>query len=315
MDLLQIEHPLVLAPMASIGTVELAASVCAAGGLGSIGCAAMQPELVAKTIQALRGLTDKPINVNFFCHVQAKADADREQAWRDRLSPYYCELGIDPELPHPRVEVAPFDDAMCSVVENTKPEVVSHFGLPDSALLARVKAVGCRIMSSATTVADALWLEARGVDTIIAQGYIAQGYEAGGHRGMFLAPNLERASASQPGTLALVPQVVDAVSVPVVTAGGIADGRGIHAVLVGSSRTAGKRNAGRGADAQIGGGSNRAIQAAQRSLGSGLSVCLRDLAGSTEANLERLGCLSIFEPAIHPFPSAASVADGAHRPT
>jgi nitronate monooxygenase len=226
MDLLQIEHPLVLAPMASIGTVELAASVCAAGGLGSIGCAAMQPELVAKTIQALRGLTDKPINVNFFCHVQTKADADREQAWRDRLSPYYCELGIDPELPHPRVEVAPFDDAMCSVVENTKPEVVSHFGLPDSALLARVKAVGCRIMSSATTVAEALWLEARGVDIIIAQGY-----EAGGHRGMFLAPNLERASASQPGTLALVPQVVDAVSVPVVAAGGIADGRGIAAAF------------------------------------------------------------------------------------
>jgi nitronate monooxygenase len=226
-ELLQIEHPLVLAPMAGIGTIELAASVCAAGGLGSIGCAAMQPELVAKTIQALRGLTHKPINVNFFCHVQARADADREQAWRDRLSAYYCELGIHSELPHPRVDVAPFDDAMCRVVEDTKPDVVSfHFGLPDSALLARVKAVDCRVMASATTVAEARWLEARGVDIIIAQGA-----EAGGHRGMFLEPDLNRASASQPGTLALVPQVVDAVNVPVVAAGGIADGRGIAAAF------------------------------------------------------------------------------------
>jgi len=216
-DLLQIEHPIVLAPMAGIGTVELAASVCAAGGLGSIACAAMQPELVAKTIQALRALTHKPINVNFFCHVQAKADADREQAWRDRLSPYYRELGIHSELPHPRIDIAPFDDAMCRVVEDTKPEVVSfHFGLPDSVLLARVKAADCRVMASATTVAEALWLEARSVDIIIAQGY-----EAGGHRGMFLGPNLNRTSASQPGILALVPQVVDAVSVPVVAAGGL----------------------------------------------------------------------------------------------
>jgi nitronate monooxygenase len=117
-ELLQIEHPLVLAPMAGIGTIELAASVCAAGGLGSIGCAGMQPDLVGKTIQTLRGLTDKPINVNFFCHVQARVDAEREQAWRDRLSPYYCELGIDSELPHPRLDVAPFDDAMCRVVED-----------------------------------------------------------------------------------------------------------------------------------------------------------------------------------------------------
>jgi nitronate monooxygenase len=226
-DLLQIEHPLVLAPMAGISTVELAASVCAAGGLGSIGCAWMQPELAAKTIQALRALTDKPINVNFFCHVEAKADADREQAWRDRLSPYYCELGIDPDLPHPRVDVAPFDDAMCRIVEDSKPEVVSfHFGLPDPALVARVKAADCRVMASATTVAEALWLEARGADIIVAQGY-----EAGGHRGMFLGPNLNRASASQPGTLALVPQVVDAVGVPVVAAGGIADGRGIAAAF------------------------------------------------------------------------------------
>src|SRR6516164_2509740 len=115
-ELLRVEHPLVLAPMAGIGTAKLAASVCAAGGLGSIACAGMEPEVAAKTIQALRALTDKPINVNFFCHIQAKADAAREKAWYDRLSPYYRELGIERELPRPRLDLTPFDDARCRVV-------------------------------------------------------------------------------------------------------------------------------------------------------------------------------------------------------
>ncbi len=151
-DVLQIEHPILLSPMAGFGTVDLAAAVCNAGGLGSIGCAVMEPELAAKTIRALRGLTDKPINVNFFCHVQAKTATDREEAWRGRLLPYYRELGIDPEIPEPRVDLPSFDDTRCSIIEDTKPEVVSfHFGLPDSTLLARVKAVGSRIMASATT--------------------------------------------------------------------------------------------------------------------------------------------------------------------
>jgi nitronate monooxygenase len=226
-NLFKIEHPLVLAPMAGLGTVELAASVCDAGGLGSIGCATMQPTLAAKAIRALRALTSMPVNVNFFCHDQAKVDAEREQAWHDRLSPYYRELEIEHEPPPSRVDIAPFGDAMCAVVEDTRPEVVSfHFGLPDPALLARVKVAGCRVMSSATTVEEALWLEARGVDAIIAQGY-----EAGGHRGIFLAADLNGAIASQLGTFALVPQIVDAVGVPVVAAGGIADGRGIAAAL------------------------------------------------------------------------------------
>ena len=154
--------------MAGIGTVDLAAAVSAAGGLGSIGCATMEPEIAAKTIRALRGLTDKPINVNFFCHVQARTGPDREEAWREHLLPYYRELGIDPEMPVPQVNIPSFDDVRCRIVEATKPEVVSfHFGLPDSTLLARVKAVGCRIMASATTVAEAVWLEERGVDIVI----------------------------------------------------------------------------------------------------------------------------------------------------
>src|SRR5277367_2251675 len=195
-DLFKIEHPIVQAPMAGFATVGLAAAVCEAGGLGSIGCATMQPQLAAKTIEELRRLTSGPVNANFYCHAQAKADTGRERAWHDRLAPYYRELGIDHESP-PRLDIAPFGGAMCSVVADAKPEVVSfHFGLPSPDLLARVKAAGCRVISSATTVEEALWLEARGVDAIIAQGYV-------------------------------VPQIVDAVSVPVIAAGGIADGRGI----------------------------------------------------------------------------------------
>jgi nitronate monooxygenase len=225
-DLFAIQHPIILAPMAGFATVRLAAAVCDAGGLGSIGCATMQPHLAAEMIKELRKLTTRPINVNFFCHRPSQVDVEREQAWRGRLSPYCRELGIDPEPP-PRLDLAPFGDAMCKVVEETRPEVVSfHFGLPDAGLLARVKAAGCLVISSATTVEEALWLEAHDVDAVIAQ--VA---EAGGHRATFLHDDLNRAMASQPGTLALVPQIVDVVSVPVIAAGGIADGRGIAAAF------------------------------------------------------------------------------------
>jgi len=183
-DLLGIEHPLVLAPMAGLGTVELAASVCAGGGLGSLGCVGLPPERVTQAVDKLRTLTDKPINTNFFCHNATRADPAREANWRDRLAPYYNELRLDPSLAASQSEILPFDDALCRVVERVKPEIVSfHFGLPEPALLARVKAAGCRVMGSATTVAEARWLEARGADVIIAQGC-----EAGGHRGMFLKP-------------------------------------------------------------------------------------------------------------------------------
>jgi nitronate monooxygenase len=227
-DLLGIEHPIVQSPMAGFGTVELATAVCDAGALGSIGCGPVSPEIAATMIRQLRGLTSKPINVNFFCHVAADATSGQEQAWRDRLSPYYRELGGDPQASSSPTVLPAFGDDMCSVVEQSRPEVVSfHFGLPGPRLLTRVKSAGCRVMSSATTVEEALWLEARGVDVIIAQGY-----EAGGHRATFLGSDVNRAMASQSGTMALVPQVVDAVRVPVIAAGGIADGRGIAAALM-----------------------------------------------------------------------------------
>jgi nitronate monooxygenase len=226
-DLLGIEHPIILSAMAGIGTVGLAASVCAAGGLGSIGCAGLPPEAAAKAAEELRALTNRPFALNFFCHEPAKADAGCESRWRELLSPYYREFGCDPDNPVPRFDVAPFGEAMCGLVEDVRPNVVSfHFGLPDPALLARVKAAGCRVMSSATTVDEAVWLEARGADIVIAQGL-----EAGGHRGMFLAADLDKASARQSGTFALVSKIADAVGVPVIAAGGIADGRGIAAAF------------------------------------------------------------------------------------
>jgi nitronate monooxygenase len=148
-------------------------------------------------------------------------------AWRARLAPYYVEHGLDPEAPIPASNRAPFDNDFCALVEDFRPEVVSfHFGLPDAALLERVRATGAKIISSATTVAEARWLEECGCDAIIAMGY-----EAGGHRGIFLSDDVNGDMARQVGTFALVPQVVDAVKVPVIAAGGIADARGIVAAF------------------------------------------------------------------------------------
>ena len=222
-DLFGIEYPIVLAPMAGAMDADLAAEVSAAGGLGSLPCAMLTPATLREQFAKVRARTDKPVNFNFFCHNAPVPSNAREARWRDRLEPYYRELGIDPAAPVPSSNRAPFDAAFCDVIEELKPQVVSfHFGLPPADLLARVKAVGCCVICSATTAAEAAALERQGVDAVIAQGY-----EAGGHRGMFLSDNL----AAQPGTLALVPQVVDAVEVPVIAAGGIADARGIAAAF------------------------------------------------------------------------------------
>jgi nitronate monooxygenase len=223
LDLLTIEHPIVLAPMAGAMDADLAAEVSAAGGLGSLPCALLTPDALRDQFAKIRARTDKPVNVNFFCHKRPVLNNAREARWRDRLAPYYRELGIDPSAPVPSSNRAPFDAAFCEVIEELKPQVVSfHFGLPAADLLARVKAAGCRVISSATTAAEAVALERAGVDAVIAQGY-----EAGGHRGMFLTD----AVAAQVGTFALVPQVADAVQVPVIAAGGIADARGIAAAF------------------------------------------------------------------------------------
>jgi nitronate monooxygenase len=223
LDLFKTEFPIVLAPMAGAIDADLVIAAAQGGALGSLPCAMLSVEKAREQVHIFRQRVSAPVNMNFFCHKAEDADPGSEARWKQRLASYYEELGIDPAAPINAGSRAPFDAAMCELVEELKPEVVSfHFGLPEQALLRRVKAAGCLVISSATIVREAIWLEENGVDAIIAQGA-----EAGGHRGMFLTDNI----AEQPGTFALVPQVVDAVRVPVIAAGGIADGRGIAAAF------------------------------------------------------------------------------------
>ncbi|MDQ8726244.1 nitronate monooxygenase family protein [Bradyrhizobium sp. LHD-71] len=223
LDLFKIEVPIVQAPMAGAQGAEIMIGAAQSGALASLGCAMLPVEKAREQVNIVRQRVSAPLNMNFFCHKAAEVEAEAEARWRTRLAPYFRELDIDPYAPIAAANRAPFDAAMCELVEELKPEVVSfHFGLPDKALLRRVKDAGCLVIASATIVREAVWLEANGVDAIIAQGA-----EAGGHRGMFLTDDI----ANQPGTFALVPQVVDAVRVPVIAAGGIADGRGIAAAF------------------------------------------------------------------------------------
>jgi nitronate monooxygenase len=225
-ELFKVELPIVQAPVAGAMDWELAAEAAAAGGLGSLPCAMLSAEQVREQMARIRARTKKPINLNFFCHTTPELNNAREAQWRERLAPYYRELGIDPAAPVPSSNRAAFNAAFCDVVEEVRPEVVSfHFGLPEADLVKRVKATGALIMSSATTAAEARWLEERGVDAVIAQGN-----EAGGHRGLFLTDDTDDI-ATQAGTFALVPQIVDAVKLPVIAAGGVTDARGIAAAF------------------------------------------------------------------------------------
>jgi nitronate monooxygenase len=222
-SLIPSRYPLLQAPMAGAQGSALALAVCAAGGVGGLPAAMLSPDALRTELQVLRAQAQGPWNVNFFCHAPPEPDTAAEARWREALRPFYDEAGIDPANVPTGAGRVPFSHAVADVVEPFAPPVVSfHFGLPAPDLLARVKGWGSKVLSSATTVEEALWLQAHGVDAVIAQGL-----EAGGHRGMFLSTDL----GTQLGTFALLPQVVQAVKVPVIAAGGIADAAGVRAAM------------------------------------------------------------------------------------
>lgn len=223
-SLFGVERSIIQAPMAGSQGSALAIAVCNAGGLGSLPCAMLSIERMRVELAAIKARTDKPFNVNFFCHTPPTPNAERELKWRALLAPYYERLGLAIDaIPAASGGREPFGAEACDVLAEFQPAVVSfHFGLPSAGLVARLRGWGARVMSSATTVAEARWLEARGVDAIIAQGL-----EAGGHRGMFLAEDL----SGQLATFALLKEVLAAVRVPVIPAGGISDAQGVQRAL------------------------------------------------------------------------------------
>lgn len=218
-----IELPIIQAPLAGVQNSVLTIAVSNAGGLGSLPCAMLSAETLRNELETIRAQTDSPFNLNFFSHQAPVPDDARIDAWKALFANYYAEFGIDLSTAPSGPARMPFNKEMADLVYEYKPAVVSfHFGLPSTELMERVRASGAKIISSATSVEEALWLEAHGVDAVIAQGY-----EAGGHRGMFLTDDI----STQVGTFALVPQIVRAVKVPVIATGGIADAAGVRAAM------------------------------------------------------------------------------------
>ena len=220
---LGVELPVIQAPMAGVQDHALPVAVSRAGGLGSLPCAMLSAQALQEQASSFRAETSGPLNTNFFCHTPSDFNLAREQKWRRELLPYFSEYGIEPESIAVGVSRQPFLHEHADILEVIRPEVVSfHFGLPEKSLLQRVKSLGAVVLSSATTIKEAQWLESHGAD-----GIIAQGLEAGGHRGMFLTDDI----TNQMGTFSLLPQILNTVEVPVIAAGGIATPEGVAAAL------------------------------------------------------------------------------------
>ena len=220
---LEVDLPIIQAPMAGVQGSKLALAVSKAGGLGSLPCTMLGHDKLKEELDCIYSSTEKPVNFNFFCHSPASLNPEREAMWRKVLQPYFSEFGIkENEIPESPSRL-PFSNDTADILEKYKPRIMSfHFGLPNEKLLNRVKGWGTKVLSSATTLQEAKWLEAHGVD-----GIIAQGLEAGGHRGMFLTDDI----TTQIGTFSLLPQIIKNVSVPVIVAGGISDAAGVAAAL------------------------------------------------------------------------------------
>lgn len=218
-----IEFPIIQAPMAGVQGSTLAIAVSEAGGLGSLPCAMLSLEALEAELTEIRANTTKPINVNFFCHSEPLPQAAKQATWLEQLAPYFAEFNLDSSVQPAGAQRTPYSKSQAEVLAKFKPEVVSfHFGLPDEELLLEIKAWGSKVISTATTVEEALWLEAHGADAIIAQGL-----EAGGHRGHFLSEDL----TEQLGTFSLLPQIIAAVDIPVIAAGGIVDAKTVRAAM------------------------------------------------------------------------------------
>ena len=219
---LGIALPFIQAPMAGVQTSALALAVSRAGGLGFLPAAMLPAEQLVTELDALQA-SGLPYGVNFFAHQPAEPSPALLRAWNERLAPYFAQHNLDTATVPNVASRQPFGQAQADLLARFTPRVVSfHFGLPSAALLDAVRQTGAQIWSSATTVAEARWLAQHGVDAVIAQGW-----EAGGHRGHFLSDDL----SEQTGTFALLPQIVAAVDVPVVAAGGIATAGGVAAAM------------------------------------------------------------------------------------
>ncbi|BCT93912.1 2-nitropropane dioxygenase [Lysobacter helvus] len=221
--MLDIDLPVIQAPMAGVQGADLAIAVSGAGGLGSLPCAMLDAAQLRAALERIAAATPRPVNLNFFCHAMPTPDASREARWREALQPYYDELGLAFPDANDAGARRPIDAAVVDVIAGFRPKVVSfHFGLPAPDLLQRIKGWGAFVLGSATTIEEGRWLAAHGADAVIAQGL-----EAGGHRGHFLSDDL----SLQLPLRDLLAGLAHAIDVPLIAAGGIGSHADVRAAL------------------------------------------------------------------------------------